>query len=80
VDAQQVAALVRGAFEDGEVLVDGAGTNYSVTVVSDRFVGKRPVARQQAVYAALGDAIGSGSIHAVNLQTFTREEWEAAQG
>jgi acid stress-induced BolA-like protein IbaG/YrbA len=81
VDAQQVRALVSGVFseEGSDVMVEGAGANYSITVVSDQFAGKRPVARQQSVYAALRDAIGSGAIHAVNISTFTREEWDAAQ-
>jgi acid stress-induced BolA-like protein IbaG/YrbA len=79
LNAEQVSALVSSAFEDGEVQVDGAGANYTITVISDAFDGKRPVARQQAVYAALREAIGSGAIHAVNIQTHTRKEWAAAQ-
>jgi acid stress-induced BolA-like protein IbaG/YrbA len=35
------------------------------------------VKRQQTVYGALRDAIASGSIHAVNIQAFTPDEWEA---
>ena len=80
MDANQVRELVRGAFADDEVIVEGAGANYSITVVSERFAGMRPVARQQAVYAALNATIASGDIHAVNLHTFTPEEWQSAQG
>jgi acid stress-induced BolA-like protein IbaG/YrbA len=80
LDAEQVRARVSAAFPGGEVVVEGSGANYSVTVVSEVFAGKRAVARQQAVYAALGDAFADGSIHAVNLQTFTPEEWAAASG
>ena len=61
---------------DADVAVEGAGANYDITVVSDDFAGMRPVKKQQAVYAALRDAIASGSIHAVNIRTFTRDEWE----
>ena len=48
--------------------------------ISERFAGQRPVARQQSVYATLNATIASGDIHAVNLQTFTPGEWQAAQG
>lgn len=80
MNTDEVTALVSAAFSDGEVQVEGSGAHYRITVVSDSFAGRRPVARQQAVYAVLNDAIAAGSIHAVNLQTFTREEWAAARG
>lgn len=80
MDAQQVTALVSSAFEGDSVVVDGSGANYDIVVVSDRFMGQRPVARQQAVYGALSETIASGAIHAVNIKTYTREEWAAAQG
>lgn len=81
MDAETVKSLVSAAFAEpgSEIMVDGEGANYNITVVSEQFAGKRPVARQQSVYAALNEAIGSGAIHAVNISTFTREEWQAAQ-
>jgi acid stress-induced BolA-like protein IbaG/YrbA len=77
VDAKIVENLVREALEGAEVLVDGAGSNYDITVISEVFADMRPVKKQQAVYAALNEAIASGSIHAVNIHTFTPAEWEA---
>jgi acid stress-induced BolA-like protein IbaG/YrbA len=80
LDAATVRSLVSGAFPYGEVTVEGAGANYTITVVSDAFDGKRPVARQQAVYGALREEIASGAIHAVNINTFTQAEWDSAAG
>ncbi|MEE4278826.1 MAG: BolA/IbaG family iron-sulfur metabolism protein [Halieaceae bacterium] len=60
-----------------EVIVDGAGAKYDITVVSDLFSDQRPVKRQQSVYAALRDAIADGRIHAVNIHAFTRDEWSS---
>ncbi|MEM6775044.1 MAG: BolA/IbaG family iron-sulfur metabolism protein [Pseudomonadota bacterium] len=57
--------------------MDGAGANYNITVVSDVFTDQRPVKRQQTVYAALREAIAAGTIHAVNIHTYTRDEWSA---
>ena len=52
------------------------GGHYRVLIVSDSFRGQSPVARQRAVYAALGDAMKT-TIHALALRTLTPEEWQA---
>lgn len=52
------------------------GGHFNVVIVAESFVGKNRIARQRAVYAALGDAVGS-EIHALAMQTFTPEEWAA---
>ncbi|MEM1188752.1 MAG: BolA/IbaG family iron-sulfur metabolism protein [Pseudomonadota bacterium] len=81
MDAKRVEDLVDGVLReadaDVEIRVDGAGANYNITVVSDVFTDQRPVKRQQTVYAALREAIAAGTIHAVNIQTYTRDEWSA---
>lgn len=77
MDSGTVEAMVRDALADAEVSVEGAGSNYSITVISEIFADMRAVKRQQTVYGALNDAIASGSIHAVNIQAFTPEEWQA---
>jgi acid stress-induced BolA-like protein IbaG/YrbA len=33
------------------------------------------VAKQQLVYGALSEQIADGSIHAVNIKTFTTDQW-----
>ena len=80
MDAAEVARLVQAALPDARVSVDGAGSHYDITVVSDAFVDMRPVKKQQTVYAALTAQIAAGSIHAVNIRTFTRDEWAACSG
>jgi acid stress-induced BolA-like protein IbaG/YrbA len=35
------------------------------------------VKKQQLIYAALTDHIADGSIHAVNIRTFTPDQWQA---
>ena len=78
MDARTVEAMVCDAIAGAEVTVEGSGANYDITVVSDVFDGMRPVKKQQTVYAALTDAIASGSIHAVNIYTHTPAEWESS--
>ncbi len=55
------------------------GYHYQVTVVSNIFLGKSKLARQQWVYAKLKDYIMTGSLHALSIKTWTKEEWEKKQ-
>ena len=63
------------ALHRGHAGAAGGGGHFRVTIVSDAFRGQSPVARQRAVYAALGDAM-KHEIHALAMQTLTPEEWE----
>jgi acid stress-induced BolA-like protein IbaG/YrbA len=56
--------------------VDGDGRHFEALIVSERFVGKRPVQRHQLVYAVLGDRMRE-EIHALSMTTLTPEEWAA---
>ena len=56
--------------------VDGDGRHFEAVIVSERFVGKRPVQRHQMVYAVLGDRMRE-EIHALSMSTLTPEEWAA---
>ena len=75
MDAAAVQSLVKASLEDCEVTVEGEGNHYDILVVGNVFAGLRPVAKQQLVYAALGEQIADGSIHAVNIRTFTQDQW-----
>ena len=68
-------AYARIAAQAEVVLVEGAGGKFTVTVVTDRFDGMRPVAKQQLVYGPLNPHIATGEIHAVTMRTLTKEEW-----
>lgn len=52
----------------------GGGGHFRVLIVCDSFRGQSLLARQRAVYAAIGDAMQS-TIHALALSTLTPEEW-----
>lgn len=61
------AAQVRVQSEDG--------THFEALVIAQVFAGKRPLARHQLVYQALGERIGA-EIHALSLRTLTPDEWQ----
>lgn len=62
------------------VQVKGDGYHYQLTIVSNAFLGKSKVARQQWVYAQLKDYITAGRLHALSMQTWTKNEWETQHG
>ncbi len=60
--------------------VKGDGYHYQLTIVSDVFLGKSKVVRQQWVYAQLKDYITTGRLHALSMTTWTKNEWEEQHG
>lgn len=77
MDASTVKALLQNHMPECELHVQGEGSRYDIAAIGDVFDGLRPVKRQQLVYAALTEQIADGSIHAVNIRTFTPAEWQA---
>jgi acid stress-induced BolA-like protein IbaG/YrbA len=77
MDAATVRQLLQNHLEDCEFQVEGEGNRYDITVIGAVFEGLRPVRKQQLVYGALSECIANGSVHAVNIRTFTPAEWQA---
>jgi acid stress-induced BolA-like protein IbaG/YrbA len=73
----QIIAAVSAAIADAQVQVRFEGSHVHLRVISPAFNGLSAVKKQQLVYGALKDAIASGAIHAVHMQTLTPEEWAA---
>ena len=57
--------------------IQGEGSHYEIIAIGEMFEGLRPVRKQQLVYGGLSDCIADGSVHAVNIRTFTPAEWQA---
>lgn len=78
MDSEQLAALLKAAFPEADVAVTGQAGKFDLRIVDAQFEGKRPVARQQAVYAPINQYIASGEVHAVTIRAMTPEEWRKA--
>ncbi|AME23114.1 MULTISPECIES: BolA family protein [Burkholderiaceae] len=74
---EQVKDYIAGGLSCQHVEVEGDGQHFFATIVSDAFEGKRPIARHQLVYAALGDRMRA-EIHALSMKTLTPAEWKPA--
>jgi len=77
MDAATVSQLLQDHLEGCEFHVQGEGSHYDIVAIGDVFEGLSPVRKQQLVYGALTDCIADGSVHAVNIRTFTPAQWQA---
>ena len=76
---EEIKSILVEGFADAEVMADGDGSHFQVTVVSNQFEELRPVRRQQMVYGLLGEHITSGALHALGIKTYTESEWQTAK-
>lgn len=76
MNPDDVKELLLAGLPDCDITVESDGSHFNILVVGDLFKGLRPVQRQQKVYAVLQAQIAEGSIHAVNMKTFTPNEFQ----
>lgn len=70
----KIETLIREKLPDAVVQThDRTGTldHYNLTVVSREFAGMPLIDRNRLIYAALGEALKDGSLHAVEIKTAT---------
>jgi acid stress-induced BolA-like protein IbaG/YrbA len=76
MNADEIKLILEQQLNGCDIKVDVDGSHVNIVVVGDIFQGVRPVQRQQLVYAALREHIASGAIHAVNMKTYSADEWQ----
>lgn len=54
----------------------GKESHFKAVIVSEAFAGLRLVQRHQKIYAAAGDLLSPGNIHALAIHAFLPEEWK----
>jgi len=74
ISNDDVIELIKVAFPDAEISVEGDGYKYETTIVSTAFEGLNTLKRHQAVYAAVDSAITSGDLHALTIHAKTPDE------
>lgn len=58
---------------------EGKESHFKLTIVSQDFLDKRPVARHQIIYQLVHDCLmaNGGSVHALAIHAYTPNEWQA---
>ena len=77
VHPEEIQRYIEQGLACEHVRVAGDGHHFEAVVVSAEFRGKSRVQQHQIVYRALGDRMRE-EIHALAMQTFTPEDWAAA--
>lgn len=76
MNADDVKSILNQQLTGCDIKVEVDGSHVNIIVIGDIFEGKRAVQRQQIVYAVLQEHIASGLIHAVNMKTYSNQEWQ----
>ena len=79
MQAEEVKQIIESELEGCQVIPDGEGCNFQVTVIGELFSGLTPVKKQQLVYQCLQSQIADGSIHALTIKTYTPAQWQQLQ-
>ena len=79
ISANEVEQLIKAAYEDSTVYIEGEGCDLLITVITDQFDGLTMVKQQQGVMAALAEPIGNGRLHAITIKAFTVDQWQEKQ-
>ena len=74
----QIKSMIESGIPGAEAHVDGDGSHFVARVISDDFAELPVIKQHKMVYGALGDSM-EGAIHALSIQTFTRQAWEKAR-
>ena len=75
--AEDIKNLIETGIQNCTAIVEGDdGVHFTAAVISPEFSGKNRIQKQQMVYAALGNRIQDGTIHALSIKTFTPDEWQ----
>lgn len=80
ISSEQIECKFRDIPGVEDVFIESDGHHYRMTIISDLFVNQSKIARQKWVYAILKDSILSGALHAIEMQTWTKSEWEKQRG
>lgn len=76
---EHIKQLIETNLPRAEVHVEGDGAHFMAVVVSDAFIGKSRVQRQQLVYDTVRSQLLDGTLHALSIKTFTLDEWQTIE-
>lgn len=70
IDASDIEHLIRDAFPEAKIIVQGDdGQHFAAEVIDESFRGMNRVQQQRAVNAAIRAKLDSGELHALALTT-----------
>jgi acid stress-induced BolA-like protein IbaG/YrbA len=79
ISVEQIQTLIIQALPDAQVRVidpNNDGQHFSAVVVASQFVGLPMIKQHRLINDALKAHIDSGEIHALQLKTYSPEQWQ----
>lgn len=74
---QTLITDIKKKITDAEVKIFSNDNKYfNAIIVSNIFIDKELVERQQIIYDIIGNHISNKSIHALSFKTYTQQEWD----
>lgn len=74
METETIQHLLESHMPEAIVTVQGDGRHFEATIISPLFEGMSLISRQRYVYAALGNKIQNGEIHALSIKAKTPQE------
>ncbi|WP_407275603.1 BolA family protein [Halothiobacillus sp. DCM-1] len=71
MNAQDIIDRITASLPDAQVIPEGEGCQFKITVTSAAFAGKTRLAQHQMINKLLADWLASGALHAITLNTRT---------
>lgn len=79
MQSEIIKHLIETHLPQTEAIVEGDGAHFTAIVISDVFLGKSRVQKQQLVYDTVRSQLLDGTLHALSVKTYTVAEWQALQ-
>ena len=77
METEQIILMIKKGIPNSEISVvdlKGTGDHFSTLIISDLFKGVGLVDRHKMVYNTISDVM-TNQIHAMQIKTLTRKEW-----
>jgi acid stress-induced BolA-like protein IbaG/YrbA len=81
ISTADIKFLILSVLPDAEVQVHDPnmdGQHFAAIVISEQFVGLPMIKQHRFINDALKEYLNSGAIHALQLKTYTPEQWQAS--
>jgi acid stress-induced BolA-like protein IbaG/YrbA len=73
---EEIKKLIEIGLPESEAAVEGDGAHFQAIVICPAFDGKSRLQKQQLVYDTVKEQLLNGTLHALSIKTFTKEEWQ----
>ena len=71
---EKIKIAISETIGNADVDVTGSESKYTVKVITDDFIGKSIIQRHKMIYASLNKYIQTGEIHALTIESLTKDE------